>query len=109
MKYAIIIGGTMAIGLGLYFHWDTLTAVSYEAPVVEVVEDERDMEQKVADNLAEAIRGLKDARQYEAEIEKMRDEMITKMNAELKAAKDNTNSAIDNYNQAVFNVETIAK
>ena len=64
----------------------------------EEVIDERDDEQKVADNLAEAIRLRKKATEHRLEVEEALNEAI-----------ETENAAIENYNQALWNVDTIAQ
>ena len=64
----------------------------------EEVIDERDDEQKVADNLAEAIRLRKKATEHRVSVEQALSEAI-----------ETENAAIENYNQALWNVDTIAQ
>jgi F0F1-type ATP synthase membrane subunit b/b' len=91
----------IVLAITTYFHWETAQAwfdqqdVKYEN-VVEV--DDRDTEQKVADNLAEAMRDLKDARAT-----------VKRAHNALDEAQALENEAIKAYNEAISYVETISK
>lgn len=94
-KYIVAFVLCVALGLGVFVHALTFEPETYEAEKVEVIKDDRDNPQKLADNLAEAIRQVADARKT-----------LQKAQKALMDAQALESDAVDNYNNAICALNT---
>lgn len=91
MKYIVTFIVVVALGVGVFVHALTFEPETYSATATSTPQtDVRDNPQKIADNLAEAIRQVADARAT-----------LQRAQEALNDAQVLENDAIDNYNDAI--------